>query len=392
MKGGARRTARRTRPLPTVIVRRPGAPRPAAAETGDSGRTVRRARPLLRGARTHASAKAYERKIRAVTKAVPPPGKAAEPVADPQLPESARQLLREAEKHPHRYSGRRRSPWRAAAPEIVRGGVVAAGAALMWRATGADRTQKPPDDLPTASLSDALHETVGNTLEALHGGIERLWPLAVTGLAVLIVFRVMETATYNAALRELEESRARYVQLSQLTDEARSLLARAQQARRTVLGSSVHCCDLIDRQRNEVALPHQEWEIAEALREYSRLMKAEPDRPRGSMVAAVIDVRRKSLAASLQGIQRRVVALEAYADEVRRADDRFQELKQIQQLTEGSADVLELLARTARHDHAVAEIDGMNAQAAAVAATFTAALESAKEAAAIALPPAIEGA
>ncbi|MFC7991974.1 hypothetical protein ACFUV2_21955 [Streptomyces pilosus] len=40
------------------------------------------------------------------------------------------------------------------------------------------------------------------------------------------------------------------------------------------------------------------------------------------MVAAVFDVRRKSLAASLQGIERRVVALEAYADEVRRADDR----------------------------------------------------------------------
>ncbi|MFC8946379.1 hypothetical protein [Streptomyces rochei] len=35
-------------------------------------------------------------------------------------------------------------------------------------------------------------------------------------------------------------------------------------------------------------------------------------------------------------------------------------------------------------------IDGMNAQAEAVAATFTAALESAKEAAAIVLPPAIE--
>ncbi|MFB9483808.1 hypothetical protein ACFFSH_31100 [Streptomyces filamentosus] len=135
-----------------------------------------------------------------MTKAVSP-GKAAEPVADPQLPESARKLLREAEKHPHRYSGCRRSPWRAAAPEAVRGSVVAAGVTLLWRATGADQTQKPPDDLPAASLSDALHETAGNMLEALHSGIELLWPLAVTGLAVLIAFRVMETVTYNAALR-----------------------------------------------------------------------------------------------------------------------------------------------------------------------------------------------
>ncbi|MFE0852236.1 hypothetical protein [Streptomyces mutabilis] len=325
-----------------------------------------------------------------MTKAGAPPGKAVEPVADPELQERTRKLLRESEAHPHRYSGSRRSLWRAMAPECVRGAVVAAGAALMWQATGADQTQEPSDDDLPASVSDAFDEAVRNIVEALHSGIERLWPLAVTGLVVLIAFRVMETVTYNAALRELDEFRARYVQPSQLTDEAQTLLARAQQARRTVLGSSVHRCDLIDRQRNEVALPHQEWEIAEALREYSRLMKAEPAKPRGSMVAAVIDVRRKSLATSLRGIERRVVALEAYADEVRRADDRFQELKQIQQLTQGSADVLELLARTARHDHAVAEIDGMNAQAEAVAATFTAALESAKEAAAIVLPPAIE--
>ncbi|MFJ6437851.1 hypothetical protein [Streptomyces sp. NPDC091416] len=327
-----------------------------------------------------------------MTEAVPPQGKPPEPVADPDLPERSRRLLREAERYPSRYSGGRRSPWWAAAPVIARAGVVAAGAALLWLAVPADQPRKPQADGVPAGLSEALDEAGRGLFTALHSGIERLWPLAVTALTIIVSLRVMETASYNSAVQELHEARVRYVRPAELTEDARTLLARAQQARRTVLGSSVHRRDLVDRQRNQTALPHQEWEIAEALREYSRLTKAEPDIPRSSQVAEVIDVRRQSLAASFRGIGRRVVALERYADQVRRADDRFQELQQIQQLTESSTDVLELLARTVRDDLAVAEIEGMSVQAAAVAAAFTAALESAKEAAAIALPAITEAA
>ncbi|MEV4000289.1 hypothetical protein ACFYPK_31760 [Streptomyces halstedii] len=89
---------------------------------------------------------------------------------------------------------------------------------------------------------------------------------------------------------------------------------------------------------------------------------------------------------SLNGIARRVGALESYAEQVAQADDRYRELQQIQALTDGSSDVLDFLARTARDDLAVAEIEGLTGEAAAVAAFFTTALESAKEAAVIALP------
>ncbi|MEV7296864.1 hypothetical protein AB0N79_35400 [Streptomyces microflavus] len=162
--------------------------------------------------------------------------------------------------------------------------------------------------------------------------------------------------------------------------------AEREHYRQELLTSAVHRFDLIDRQRNEVSLPRQEWEIAEALREYTRLVKAEPSNPRSGRVAALLDTRRRALRASLDGIARRVKALEAYAEQVAQADDRYRELQQIQALTDGSGDVLDFLARTVRDDFAVAEIEGMTGEAVAVADAFTMALESAKEAAVIALP------
>ncbi|MFE0063190.1 hypothetical protein [Streptomyces sp. NPDC059003] len=74
--------------------------------------------------------------------------------------------------------------------------------------------------------------------------------------------------------------------------------------------------------------------------------------------------------------------MEVYADQVTEADNRYQELQQIHQLTDDRGDVLELLASTVRDDLAVAELSRMTEKSATVAATFTAALD----AAVIALP------
>lgn len=52
--------------------------------------------PSLRSTRT--LAKAHERRTRKVTKGVAPPAAAAEPVADPDLPERTQRLLRESER------------------------------------------------------------------------------------------------------------------------------------------------------------------------------------------------------------------------------------------------------------------------------------------------------
>ncbi|MCY0939519.1 hypothetical protein [Streptomyces sp. H34-S4] len=82
----------------------------------------------------------------------------------------------------------------------------------------------------------------------------------------------------------------------------------------------------------------------------------------------------------------RVAALEDYADQVREADLRYGDLLQIQQLTDGNADALDPLARTAADALAVAEIEAMTGQAAVAAKTFTTALDRASAAAVIALP------
>ncbi|MGW1623083.1 hypothetical protein [Streptomyces sp. NPDC002172] len=320
-------------------------------------------------------------------KGSPAPRLAAVPVVDPDLPEKARKLLRDAEKDPRRFSGGQQSPLWAAVPAGVRGGAGTAGGTLLWWITGSVQVYDPKT-ADSTSATDLFDKTLQSVFDAVHSGLTAVLPFAAAGVLLLTGLRAWETAGYNTTLDRLTEARKRCVRPAELAEDARTLLARAQQAKTTVLASSVHRFGLIDRQRNETALPHQEWEIAEALREYTRLVKAEPKNPRSDKVAALLGTRRKALRTSLDGIARRVTALESYANQVAAADDRYKELQQIHQLTEGSSDVLDLLARTVRDDLAVAEIEGMTGEAAAVAATFTTALESAKEAAAIALPTA----
>ncbi|MEU2593834.1 hypothetical protein ABZ630_24190, partial [Streptomyces albidoflavus] len=182
-------------------------------------------------------------------------------------------------------------------------------------------------------------------------------------------------------------SREHFIAPEELMDECRLLLARGQQATTTVMRSHVHRQGLIDKAHNEAALPGHEWELATILRDYSRLAEAEPRKPAGGEVVTLLQKRRDALRASLDGVERRVVALEAYAARVVEADRQWEEWRQIEELSEDADAVLNLLARTARDDMAVAEIEGMAGQAAVVAEALTSAVESAKKAAVIALPP-----
>ncbi|MEU3423612.1 hypothetical protein AB0F39_34565 [Streptomyces murinus] len=187
--------------------------------------------------------------------------------------------------------------------------------------------------------------------------------------------------------KRLHDVRRQYVLSSELTKDARRLVGRADWAAHEVLASEMHDRGLIDRQRNEVSVPAQVWEIADALREYSRLVQTGPEASEDAQVAALLDTRRRALQRSVDGIERRVIALEEYASKVAEADRQYLKLRETRQaadrLAADSDAVLDLLARTARDDLAVAEIEGMAGEAAAAAA---AALEAAHEAAVIALP------
>lgn len=211
------------------------------------------------------------------------------------------------------------------------------------------------------------------------------WPAAAGVVMVAAVVRAVVEARHGRAIRRTLELSGQWVQPDELVPAADELLARAQNAMRQVRNSAVHRQGLLDRDRNEAMFPVQEWEIATALRDYSRLVSQEPTRPHGTEVIELIESRRRPIEAGHAAILRRVEALESFATQVGEADARYTEVRQIQQLTADSDEVLDFLARTVRDDLAIAEIDELTSEAAIVAASFTKALETAREGATLVL-------
>ncbi|WP_329020427.1 hypothetical protein [Streptomyces sp. NBC_01601] len=180
--------------------------------------------------------------------------------------------------------------------------------------------------------------------------------------------------------------RDQYVLPWELVDDAAVLLLRAVRACEQIMNSSVHELDLVDSARNATRLPVEQWEIAVTLRAYSRLTGAEPDSVAGDNAREVLRARRQAMSASLASIRRRVEALETYAAQTGEADRRLRELRQIEALTEDNDEVLDLLARTARDEHAIAELRSMQRLQPADE-DFAMALAVARDAAVIALSP-----
>ncbi|MEV0989947.1 hypothetical protein [Streptomyces sp. NPDC049949] len=264
----------------------------------------------------------------------------------------------------------------AAARIVFKGGLVVAGMGFMWAVS------PPPDVEPLPGTVFAGTAKAAATMHWI-GGLG-----LYVGAAVLLFagVKAFQSVMYRRKLRALDAATEHYVQDRDLTDDTRGLLVRAQRAQSTIIGSQVHRLDLIDRQRNEVVLPVQVWEIASALREYSRLSGSTAADSSSAEVVALQAVRRQTLRVSRDGVEQRIAALEEYAAQVCEADLRYRELQQIQRLVEGNDEALDLLARTAADALAVAEIEAMSKEAAIVAKTFSSALDRASAAAVIALP------
>ncbi|MDD9383112.1 hypothetical protein M8Z33_42000 [Streptomyces sp. ZAF1911] len=295
------------------------------------------------------------------------------PVINPDAPGPVRTLLEN--RNAILAAGPAVHPVAAALPVVLKGGLVLAAMVPLRVLTTPPDVEPPPGTV----FAGAAHASA--TLHWLAG----LWPYAGAAAVLLAGARAVQCVLHRRKLRSLDAATEHYVQGDHLTVPARVLLSRAQRAQSAVVSSVVHRLDLIDRQRNEIVLPVQVWEIASALREYSRLWDTTSDSSSGEVVALQA-ARRQTLRASRDGVEQRVAALEDYAEQVREADLRYQELQQIQRLTEGNGEAMELLARTAADALAVAEIEAMTAQAAVVEKTFTTALDRASAAAVIALP------
>lgn len=111
--------------------------------------------------------------------------------------------------------------------------------------------------------------------------------------------------------RLLRSAYDRYVLPEDLDKPARKVLARAQRATDSVRRSEVNQAGLLDHVGNRVVLPRLEWEIAAALQRLSRLRSDQPDGGQGPVSEAAA------------GVERRVSALETYAEQVKAADAAY---------------------------------------------------------------------
>ncbi|MFI0481564.1 hypothetical protein [Actinomadura sp. 9N215] len=165
-----------------------------------------------------------------------------------------------------------------------------------------------------------------------------------------------------AAARAAREHHGSYLLPGDFDRSAAGLLVRAQRAVDAVLGSQSHGAGLLDDVNNTVVLPRQEWAIACALAEHTRLRRErraqQPERlsPR---VRALLEPQDRALARSVRSVTGRIEALEAYARRAGEADDAYHESRVLQELPEQNARYRDLLASTVGDEMAGAEIRGM---------------------------------
>ena len=194
-----------------------------------------------------------------------------------------------------------------------------------------------------------------------------------------------------ADLRSPERHSRRVIEPSSLDGPCRQLLRRAQVAIDAIVSSEVYAADLLGHAAGQSALRRHEWEIASTLREITAL-RAEsgvglPGASRGPMTETVLESHRRALALAQEATTSRVSAIERYAAQVRVTDAARLDWQSALKVAGLNDRYLDLLARTAADELAVAEITGLTEQASAANEVFRENLHLASLAAeALALP------
>jgi len=166
----------------------------------------------------------------------------------------------------------------------------------------------------------------------------------------------------------------RVIEPSTLDNAGRQLLPRTQLAIGAIVTSEVYAADLLDHAAGEMALRRHEWEIASTLREITAL-RAEfdanlLDASRGPVTDAVLESHRRVLAIAQEAIASRVGAIERYAAQVRAADAAWRDWQSALKVAGLNDRYLDLLARTAADELAIAEITRLTEQASAADEAF----------------------
>lgn len=281
------------------------------------------------------------------------------PVGSWPLPEGPTEV--EIEPTDFAFETRVRSHWRLVAPAAAPGRRPpeprpVADPTLRAELDGIVAGRRSPSWAPPA-LAAALFLAGGVTLGSL-------WPLLLTPLAVLTAVTGTRICDDLRRARALRDRRDRYLLPEDFDEEAKALLARAQQALRTVQESQVNREGLLDAADNAVTLPRQEWEIAQALARQSRLRRRERELEAAAVpeLAAALRPLHRKLELSVQAVTRRVEALERYAERVRAADEALRAHRQLERLAARSHEYDEALADAVRDELALPDIERLSAQ------------------------------
>jgi hypothetical protein len=204
-----------------------------------------------------------------------------------------------------------------------------------------------------------------------------------------MIRKAMPPAGRSAPMRQVLH-RDEVVAPLALDVSCRQLLLRVQHAIARSLKSGVYVSNL-HRTMPEIVLKQHEWEIAVALRDISEL-RAEYAASasaggQGPMTAAVLAPQRHALALAQDATASRVSALECYAEQLEAADNAQRDWQSALRIAGLNDKFLDLVARTAADQYAVAEITSLTEQAAAAAQAFQDSLQQATLAAeALVLP------
>lgn len=154
---------------------------------------------------------------------------------------------------------------------------------------------------------------------------------------------------------------------SSLDQLSRELLLRAQKAIAAAIDGEAAIAADRDGVMSEGTLLRHEWEIAVALRDISDL-RAEHGLNAaasvGPMTNAVLKSQEGALAQAHEAIAARVCEIERYAQCVGAAETAYRDWQDALRVSDLNDRYLDLVARTAADEHAVAEITGMTERAA----------------------------
>ena len=196
------------------------------------------------------------------------------------------------------------------------------------------------------------------------------WWIVASLLPILIAIILVGTAGTELD----DDDYSHFIRGFDLDESSRTLMFRTQEAIRIVLSPRVYVNNLMDCTVEETDLRRHEWEVAIALREITRLrseLEASRKSSPGPMTtAAVLESKRRDLGRAEDATAFRISVLERYAEQLQIADAAERDLRDALNASGRNDGYLDLIARTAADEYAIAEITGLTEQATAAAEVF----------------------